>query len=156
MKPVAILALLFVAAASATAGPSRKGKIRHARKEKPEYREAELALREPASLVRKACGSPKLKVEVDWASFKGQRKEGSPFGAAAGLCETVADGLKQWCEEREGKPGVARQIDSVRCVYRKDALRFQAEKRAKTVLVYFSWETASLADEMNAWLKREY
>ncbi len=156
MKSVAILTLLLVAAAGATAGPSRKGKIRHVRKEAPEFRQAELGLREPASVVRRVCASPKLKVEVDWASFRGQKKEGSPFGAAAGLCETVMDGLKEWCEEREPKAPLTRQIDSVRCVYRKDALRFQAEKRAKTVLVYYGWETASLADEMKAWLKKEY
>ncbi len=147
MKRVALMALLL-AAPWLTAGPTRK--------ERSERKGAERTLREFVRPVAKTCGLPKLKMEVDWASFQGKPREGLPIRTAAALCGTVADGLSEWCGEREPKTGLDRQMATLRCVYRREAIRFQAERKAKTIRVYFSRDTANLADEMNAWLKKEF
>jgi hypothetical protein len=159
MKRMAAMAwflALILLSAPATAGAARKSKRKIVNRETAQIREAEKDLRESLNAVRQTCGLPKLKVEVDWESFRGELKESHPMRTAAGLCETVVDGLKAWCAEREPKGALAKQVGVLKCGYRRDAIRFQAEKTAKTISAYYSWETANVAEEMSAWLKKSF
>ncbi len=148
------LVLLMFWVAPLSAAPKKKPKAKAPKKMEYEFKAGDAVLRQALAGVRQACKSPKLKLEMDWPSFKPQLKDKEAQVAAAGLCETVADGLKSWCEERETKPG--RQLTAVHCSFRREALRFQGERKGPAVWAYFSFETANLSEEMNGWLKKAF
>lgn len=122
-------------------------------KDKRERKGAEAILREPAQAVRQSCASKKLKVEMDWPSFRGAIRDNFSLGSAAGFCGTVLDGVRQSCVEGDRKPAALRRLKTVRCSFRKEAFRFQAELKGSTLYAYYSWETPNLAEETQAWLK---
>jgi hypothetical protein len=146
-----MMALLLMAA-STLAGPSRRQK----RARKPAAVRLEPQLAEPLAAARKACGASKLRAEMDWESFQGQMEGSYPKSMAAGFCAEVVEGLGRACGEADRKPAAAKKIQAVRCGFKKEALRLQAELKGKTIFVYYSWETPNLSDEAAAWLRTQF
>lgn len=136
--------------------PSAEARRRVHQKRKREKVVSYPMLDEPTQFAAAACGNPKLRADVDWATFRPQLRDSFTADVAAGLCGAVLEGMKVACQrpDRKGRP--RKRIARVRCRYKRGALRLQVEKRGKELWVSYTSETPNLADDMRDWLLSHY
>lgn len=127
-------------------------------KERREMKKAEKKLKgDDVQSANKACGA-KLKLRVDWKSFKGKLTDKHSAAVAANYCVTVADGLRYACDKDDGKKAVKGQIKTITCRYDEGATRDKLGRygpslslKKKKLTAGYAWDTGNIADETKAW-----
>ena len=107
-------------------------------KEKRIKKKVEKELKEELADTNKKCGT-KIKVEVDWTSFKKANAIAGTLTRIASACEYSLKEVSSVCRDDDGKEAIKDGVKKIVCTYKKEENQKLIPSVKKGVLTHRVW-----------------